>query len=173
MRTIILSLTLFISLHAAAELIAVDDNSFHLRVQMEVPVTPDVAYARFLEVGQWWDGNHSWFGAAGNFSLEPSAGGCFCERDGDRSALHMTVSYVNPGQEIRMVGGLGPLQGLALHGAMTFRFDTVEGRHYVTHEYRVMGFVEGGLKPLAPVVDQVQTGQVQRLGAYIDKHVAN
>ena len=156
---------LLVALPAQSEVVASTDASFHIRIQLELPVPPGEAYNKFIDIGSWWDSNHTWFGDAAGLSIEPKAGGCFCERDGDRSALHMLVSYVNPGQEIKMVGGLGPLQGLGLHGAMSFRFVTVDGKHFLVHEYRVIGTVENGLKNLADVVDQVQRGQLDRLVA--------
>jgi len=93
-----------------------------------------------------------------------AAGGCFCEVDGEKSALHMIVSYVDPGKEMRMLGGLGPLAGLALHGAMSWRFEPLgSGGTRIIHTYRVAGYLPDGLDSLAPVVDAVQTNQVARL----------
>ncbi|XOV86300.1 MAG: SRPBCC domain-containing protein [Pseudomonadota bacterium] len=124
------------------------------------------AYAQFLRVNEWWDGNHSWFGRAEGFSIDPRAGGCFCEVAGERSHLHMTVSHVDPGVEVRMIGGLGPLQDLALQGAMVWRFEALpEGGTRIIHSYRVSGYLKDGLTGLAPAVDSVQGIQFSRLVA--------
>ncbi len=165
MKTLILPLALLAAAHAQAEVMASGETGFAIRHQVQVPVPPDQAYAQFIKVGQWWDGDHSWFGDAEGFYIEPRAGGCFCEKNGDRQALHMTVTYVDPGKEMRMTGGLGPLQMMGLSGGMSWTFEAVEGGTRITHSYAVSGFAEGGLTKLAPVVDAVQGHQLSRLKA--------
>lgn len=65
------------------------------------------------EVHAWWDAANSYSGDAANFYLEPRALGCFCEKlPGGGSIAHMQVVYVEPGAVLRMLGGLGPLQGM-------------------------------------------------------------
>lgn len=160
----IILLASVLSSPAGAEVTHAADGGFSLRIEAEVPASPAAVWTQFVAVGEWWDADHSWFGKSENFSLEPAAGGCFCEREGDRSALHMLVSWVDPGRELRMIGGLGPLQGLALHGAMSWRFEPLDtGGTRIVHTYRVMGYLEDGLGGLAPVVDRVQSLQVSRL----------
>ncbi|HIG44808.1 MAG: hypothetical protein ABGY96_22845 [bacterium] len=79
----------------------------------------------------------------------------------------MIVSYVNPGKEVRLIGGLGPLQGMAIHGAMSFRFlrvdktSTSETETRIIFEYKVMG--ASGLESLAEIVNTVQTMQLEML----------
>ncbi|MEM7280361.1 MAG: SRPBCC domain-containing protein, partial [Pseudomonadota bacterium] len=155
------------SLHA--EVMDSADDGFHLKIIVEVDVPRGETYRQFLRVGEWWNSDHTWFGDAKNMYIEPVAGGCFCEVDGGQSVLHMLVSFVRPGRTIRMLGGLGPLQEMGLQGVMTFQFDDIDGGGTrVTHEYRVTGYAKGGLKGLAPVVDQVQRDQVQRLKARLE-----
>lgn len=163
-----LALLLATPLPATADVIDAAPTGFHIKTEKTVNATPEQVYAAFLDVHLWWDGEHSWFGDAANFRLEPRAGGCFCEISGDRSVLHMTVSYVDPGKEVRLLGGLGPLQSMGLSGAMVFRFETHEDKHTkIVHEYRVTGYAKEGLEGLAPVVDAVQTHQVSRLVAHV------
>ena len=152
-----------------AEVVASANAGFEIRIETAVDAPPAEVWAQFLAVGEWWDGEHSWFGKAENFSIEPRAGGCFCETEGDKSVLHMLVSYVNPQtHEMRMIGGLGPLQGLALHGAMVWKFEPTEsGGTRTVHTYRVMGYMKEGLDTLAPVVNRVQAIQVARLSARV------
>ena len=155
---------------AMAEVIDAADAGFHLEISREVAVTPAQAYAQFLRVHEWWDADHTWFGSAENLSIDPRAGGCFCERSGGREVLHMTVSYVDPGVELRMLGGLGPLQGMGLHGAMAWKFEAVDkGGTRIVHSYRVAGYASGGLRDLAAIVDRVQTGQVEGLRARLQQ----
>ncbi len=150
-----------------AEVMSSAPEGFEVRFTAEVAdVSAAQAYAQFLRVHEWWDANHSWFGTAEGFSIDPRAGGCFCEVSGDRSHLHMTVSHVDPGVEIRMIGGLGPLQDLALQGAMVWRFEALaDGGTRVIHSYRVAGYLKDGLTGLASAVDSVQGIQFGRLVA--------
>ncbi|WP_341502660.1 SRPBCC family protein [Gallaecimonas sp. GXIMD4217] len=169
MKRLILPLALLAGA-AQAEVLSAADNGFAIQHQVLVPVAPEKAYAQFLRVGQWWDGEHSWFGDASKFSIQPRAGGCFCEIDGDRQVLHMTVTYVDPGRELRMVGGLGPLQMMGLSGGMAWQFEAVEGGTRIRHSYAVSGYAEGGLSKLAVVVDRVQGHQLERLRARLTPH---
>lgn len=151
-----------------AEVIRSAPDGFEVKVEMEVDANKAATYEQFLRVYEWWDGDHSWFGKASGFSLDARAGGCFCEVDGDKSVMHMQVSFVDPGNRVAMIGGLGPLQDLGLYGAMSWTFEPVsEEKTKVVHVYRVMGYYPDGLEELAVAVDQVQTIQVSRLAAKI------
>lgn len=153
---------------ARAEVLESAANGFVLEISVEVPSTPEQSYAQFLRIGEWWDGEHSWFGKAENFSLEPHVGGCFCEIDGDREAQHMRVSFVQPNKEMRLLGGLGPLQMMSVHGAMSWQFVATETGTKIIHRYTVSGYSRDGLDKLAAVVDQVQSIQVNRLATKLN-----
>jgi len=155
---------------ANAEVMNKSAASFSIEIKVETGQSIETVYQQFLNVSDWWDGEHSWFGSAENFYLEPKAGGCFCEVDGDRQVQHMVVSYVEPNKEVRMLGGLGPLQMMAVNGAMSWSFKDLEnGKTLITHRYTVTGYYDEGLDKLAPVVDAVQTGQVKRLVESLSK----
>jgi hypothetical protein len=78
--------------------------------------------------------------------------------------MHMTVSFVNPNKEIRMLRGLGPLQMMAVQGAMSWAFEEMsDGSTRVRHRYTMLGNAGQKLDQLAPIVDQVQAGQLDRL----------
>lgn len=162
MKKCFLLMALTFNLHA--EVISSGPNGFLINIEETVPASAAVAYDQFLRAGEWWDSDHTWFGEAGNLSIDARAGGCFCERSGGREALHMTVSYVDPGKEVRMVGGLGPLQAMGLTGGMTWKFITLgENETRIVHGYQVTGYSADGLESLAAVVDRVQSLQVGRL----------
>ena len=145
---------------AHAEVLSSAATGFSLKITGQAPVSPDQAYAQFIKVADWWDASHSYYGDSNNFSIEPRAGGCFCEKSGDNEVLHMLVTFVRPGVEVRMVGGLGPLQMMGVHGGMSWTFTQLEdGNTLITQTYNVTGYSEGGLAGLAPIVDAVQTGQ--------------
>ncbi len=80
----------------------------------------------------------------------------------------MRVVFANPGKTLRLLGGLGPLQEMAVEGSMNFELKADEKGQTVLHyRYAVSGHVPGGLKGIAGPVDQVQLGQLQRLQSYI------
>ena len=133
-----------------------------------VPVTADAAWqALVADVGRWWPADHTWWGDASKLSIDARAGGCFCEIDGPRQAWHMSVHFVDPGKLLRMTGGLGPLQGLGLHGALEWRLAAVEGGTRITLHYRVGGYSPDDLSKFAPVVDQVQAQQLGGLARHL------
>lgn len=125
-------------------------------------------YAALVKIGSWWDGNHTWSGQAQNLSLDPRAGGCFCEKLPNGSVQHMTVVYADPGKQLRLAGGLGPLQGLAASGAMTFALKGGDDGTRVTLDYMVGGYMPGGIGTLAHPVDGVIGVQLARAKRFVE-----
>ncbi len=150
---------------ALAEVESAGETGFVIKHRLELAAEPKAAYQAFVEkIGQWWPADHTWSGEARNLYLEPKAGGCFCERlpDGG-SALHMTVTYIAPSKEIRMTGGLGPLQMMGIHGAMQITLEPAEHGTTLNFRYTATGYAEGGLSKLAEIVDGVQGMQLNGL----------
>lgn len=157
-------LFLLLPFFANAEVIHQSPQGFTITIEKTVNVSAEKAYQQFLKVDQWWNSEHTWFGDAKNLYIEPKVNGCFCEVDGDKQALHMTVSYINPNKEVRMIGGLGPLQMMGIHGGMSWQFiELSPNKTQIKHQYQVVGVIQGGLDKLAPIVDKVQTIQVTGL----------
>ena len=147
-----------------SQVIDSDKHGFQIKIESQVNVDKATAYQQFINIGQWWSADHTWFGEANNLSIDAKLGGCFCEIAGDKQALHMTISYVDGNNEIRMIGGLGPLQMMGITGGMAWKFDAIDATHTkITLHYQVTGYVKGGLTKLAPLVDKVQQLQVTRL----------
>ena len=67
-----------------------------------------------------------------------------------------------------MTGGLGPLQGMGMYGALDWVFESNDLGTQVTMTYRVNGISEGGFAELAPIVDQVQGLQLGGLKTLLD-----
>ncbi|MCX7063891.1 MAG: SRPBCC domain-containing protein [Proteobacteria bacterium] len=121
------------------------------------------------QVSRWWDPQHSYSGDAANFSIDARPGGCFCERLTDGGVMHMTVVFAQRDTTLRMLGGLGPLQEMAVTGSMTFSLsDADAGTTRLNYRYAVGGYSPEGLQELAIPVDQVQLGQLQRLKRFIE-----
>jgi len=152
-----------------ADVINSSEHGFELRIEKTVNSDPMTIYRQFIRIGEWWDPEHTFFGKARKLSIEPRAGGCFCEKSADREVLHMTVSYVDPGKEIHMIGGLGPLQMMGVHGGWSWQFEALpENRTNIILNYQVVGFLPGGLDSLAKVVNGVQENQVERLVSAVE-----
>ncbi|MDI9240138.1 SRPBCC domain-containing protein [Lysobacter sp. LF1] len=136
-----------------------------------VPVDAATAWKALVhDVDRWWPKDHTWWGKESKLSIDARAGACFCEIAGARQAQHMTVTFVDPGTTLRMVGGLGPLQGMGLHGALEFRLAPADnGGTRITLYYRVGGYSPDDLGKFAPVVDQVQAVQLRGLADYLRK----
>ena len=145
-------------------------SGFTLENSQVVPVDADTAWRALVnDVGKWWPEDHTWWGNAADLSIDATAGGCFCERHGAQQAQHMTVTFVDPGQTLRMIGGLGPLQGMGLHGALEFRLAKVEGGTKITLWYRAGGYTPDDLSKFVAMVDQVQGQQLGGLAEFIRK----
>jgi hypothetical protein len=66
-----------------------------------------------------------------------------------------------------MTGGLGPLQGMGLDGALEWRLAKTEGGTRITLWYRAGGYTPDDLTKFVPVVDQVQGVQLGGLADYL------
>lgn len=156
-------------LAAKAEVVDSSPSGFTLENSALVAADADQVWHVLVgEVGRWWPADHTWWGDAGRLSIEARAGGCFCERNGDKQARHLEVVFVDPGRVLRMTGGLGPLQGMGLHGALEFRLAAVEGGGTrITLWYRVGGYSPDDLSGFATVVDRVQAQQLDGLVQFL------
>ena len=152
-----------------ADVVDSSPGGFGTTVTVTVNAPSGRAYAALAKIGLWWNKDHTWSGDSANLSLEARAGGCFCERlPGGGSVQHMAVIFAAPGKMLRLSGGLGPLQDLAISGVMTFAFAEANGATTITVTYKVGGYMPGGLTALAKPVDAVVTEQVMRMKSYIE-----
>lgn len=172
-----------LSVPAVAKVASVSDRGFVVQQVVEVSVAPDEAWATLIKPSEWWDSNHTWSGDAANLSIEPRAGGCFCEvlpnktspRAAPRGSVeHMRVVYIEQERVLRMVGALGPLQGEALNGTMTIQLKPEgEGsRTQILLEYVVGGYSRSAFEKLAGSVDgmlgEQLKGYVSKFGGAFD-----
>lgn len=154
---------------AHAEVKDATPAGFTLENAVTVPVEAGAAWRALVEeVDRWWPADHTWWGAGSLLSIDARAGGCFCERNGEQQAQHMLVTFVDPGRLLRLTGGLGPLQGMGLHGALEFRLaPAAGGGTTITLFYRAGGYTPDDLSKFAPVVDKVQALQLGGLGNHL------
>lgn len=155
---------------ADAEVKVVSAHGFTIENQIKADASVDKVWQALTQnVDSWWPKDHSWWN--GRFSIDATAGGCFCEILDDKSAEHMRIVFVDPEKTLRMVGGLGPLQGMGLYGAMDFKLSTTEqGGSTVSIHYSVHGMSENGFEQLATIVDQVQAIQLGGLKEYLSSN---
>lgn len=153
-----------------SEVQSIAETGFILENKIQVAADAATTWQAFVEeVDNWWPKDHSWWLEEGTFSIEPYAGGCFCERASDgRSAEHMHIAFVDPGKALGMTGGLGPLQGMGMFGALTFTFTEIENGTQVTMTYQVNGINPDGFEQLAPIVDTVQGLQIGGLQRFLE-----
>jgi uncharacterized protein YndB with AHSA1/START domain len=155
---------------ARAEVADSSAYGFTVKTTVTVAAPSDAVFLALVDdVGDWWNPEHTYSGASENLTIDPYAGGCFCEQlEGDGSIQHMQVIYVQPGKTLRMVGALGPLQGLGVCGSMTWEFAREDPGSRIEMTYAVGGYGAGGLAKWAGVVDTVLSDQVERLKAYVE-----
>jgi len=146
-------------------------SGFTTRNVAVIAAAPAEVYHRLVkDVGRWWDPAHTYSKNAANLSIDDRAGGLFLEKlEGGGSVAHMTVAYAEPGQALRLLGGMGPLQALGLNGSMTWTLKPEGAGTQVELVYAVGGYRPGGLDAMAPIVDKVLADQLHRLKAYCEK----
>jgi len=152
---------------ATAEVVSAGPSGFVVRTESVTARDLAAAWQRLVRVQQWWSQEHTYSGDAANLSLQLTPGGCWCEKLPGRGFVrHMEVVYVAPRHTLRLVGGLGPLQGMGAAGALTFTLKPMgPGQTTVTAEYAVSGYVPGGFGELAAAVDGVLSEQLRRYAA--------
>ena len=135
----------------------------------EVKASPDQLWQAVVQLPRWWSGEHSYSGQGSNMTLDPQAGGCWCERWGDgNSVQHGHVVQVQTGRTLRLYANLGPLQELPVNGVLTFTIAMQETKTILRMTYRVSGPPDAGLDKLAPLVDQVIGQQFKRLKSLVE-----
>ncbi len=174
-KGIVLSLVILWSgITGSAEVVDATTSGFTVGSKILIRAAPGEVFAVLAKkVGQWWDPRHSFSGVGRNLYLESRAGGCFCERLEKGGVRHLEVVWVEREKSLRMVGGLGPLQGMGVAGSLTIELKPVDAGTELEWVYRVGGYRPGGLEALATPVDAVLTAQFQRLRNFSERGRAN
>lgn len=162
---------------AHAEVVSASDAGFVSRVTVDVKASAADAWPVMTTPSGWWMDRHTFSGTAANLTLMPSAGGCFCEKlpaaddkSGQAKVLrpgsveHMRVVYAQPGEALRMIGGLGPLQSEAVAAALTMTLKPIAGGTRITWVYVVGGYTRFKPAEISKMVDAVMAAQITRLG---------
>lgn len=159
---------------AVAEVVDSSADHFVTRDSVTVKAAPKAAWLALIDPSGWWDKGHTWSGSSANLSLEPQAGGCFCERLPEKdtasevglagSALHMTVVMAEPMKVLRMRGALGPLQSEPVDGVLTVTMQAAAGGGTkLVWEYVVGGHMRYPVDKISASVDEVMSEQLGHL----------
>jgi Polyketide cyclase / dehydrase and lipid transport len=157
---------------ALAEVHETSPSGFVIRLSADVPATPQRAWATLIAPSRWWDADHTYSKQATNLSIDPRAGGCFCEvlpnpvspKAAPRGSVeHMRVVYVEEPRALRMSGALGPFQAGAATGTLTIYLRPQGEGTRILWEYVYGGFVRGEVAQHASAVDSMLAGQLRGL----------
>lgn len=166
---VLAAMLLCLSMAARAEVTDLNASGFVSKHETTVNASAGEAYKAFVGIAQWWNPAHTYSGDAANLTIDARPGGCFCERLPDGGGVqHLAVVYVAPGKALRLVGGLGPLQGSGVAGSMTWSFTPAASGTRIGLSYSVGGYFQGGFDKIAPAVDGVLGEQITRLKALIE-----
>ena len=159
-----------IATQANGDVLDAAPGGFTISFQTEISAARiDVYNAAVNNIGDWWSDDHTYTGNAGNMYLEAKTQGCFCEKLGDSGGVvHLIVTFVDPGEMLRLTGGLGPLGLMGVNGNMTWEFTDSEEGTIVTLNYALGGYMDGGLDSIAEAVDGVLVEQMTSLKAFVE-----
>lgn len=157
-----------------AEILKAEPGGFVIRIEAQLADQPDAVYGALTErVAEWWHAAHTYSGQADNLYIEAQAQGCFCEAlPGGGSVQHMLVVFAAPGRMLRMQGGLGPLQSLAVTGSLSWHLHANDEGTRLELVYNVAGYLPDGLDAWAKPVESVLIDQVTRLKQLIETGTA-
>lgn len=159
---------------AHAAVTDVTSNGFTLKESAEIAATPDQVYAALIRPSRWWSKDHTFSGDAAKLTLNARAGGCFCESlAGGGSVLHLSVVYAARGESLRLTGMLGPFQGIAGNGVMTWTIAPAKKGIRLEMTYQVAGYANASVSgrsyaDWAKAGDGVLAEQVSRLKQFIE-----
>lgn len=175
--TVLAAATLTAAMPLSATVAETSERGFVTQDQADVAASPLDTWLALIRPAAWWNDAHTWSADAGNMTLTPQAGGCFCERvpgedreDGfslDGSVQHMTVIQAYPLRNLRMRGGLGPLQGEPATGVLTITLEEIAGGTRIRWEYVVGGSMRYEVASISQAVDAVMSQQLHGLRDYL------
>ena len=153
---------------ASAKVRSANDVGFSVASSVRIDRDARSIYTLIAKPARWWSREHSYSGDTANLSMNPRAGGCFCERlpgaDGSAGSVeHARVILADPYKRLRLSGALGPLQADAVIGTLEFTLTPADKGVEVTISYIAAGSMRTGPRQIAPVVDRVLAEQLASL----------
>jgi uncharacterized protein YndB with AHSA1/START domain len=157
-------------LPAAAAVVSVAANGCTVRQTVHLAASPQQVYDALVKPAKWWNPAHSFTNDSNNLTIDARAGGCFCEKlPGGGSAEHMTVVFASPGKALTLRGALGPFQGQAVQGALSWVLTPSGTQTDLTVTFSLGGYLTlaGGFEKWATLADEVFASQVANLQKFI------
>jgi uncharacterized protein YndB with AHSA1/START domain len=148
----------------------VTPNGFLVKFEVSVNAPAAKVYDALVgQIGSWWDPEHTYSGDAKNLSIDARPGGCFCEKLPNGGGIeHARVIYVAPREVLRLSGALGPLQASGVAGTLTWKLTSGTNNTRIQLSYSAGGFIDGGFEKIAPAVESVLRGQLDRLKQFAE-----
>jgi hypothetical protein len=174
MRFLVLGLALLAVAAGApvawADIVSASPSTFVLHAQRTISAQPERVWNSLVQVGRWWDPEHSYSRDGRFMSLDPRAGGCWCERWRGGSVEHGRVILVmnqDGMRTLRIAAPLGPLQGMAVNAILTFTVTADTAGAKIDMTYRVSGDPSLSLDQVGPGVNTVIMEQYERLIRFV------
>jgi uncharacterized protein YndB with AHSA1/START domain len=149
------ALLAMLPLAAGAEVKLATADAMLIRHEFRIEAPAAKAWDTLVHPERYWPSDHTWSGRRESLSLEPVAGGCYCERWDGGSARHGQVVMAVPGKTLKLDAALGPFLEMAISGILAVSLEEMDGNTTAVVTYRVSGDPAHQLDALAPIVDQV------------------
>lgn len=169
MRNLLFAAALVIAAPVQAAVVDAGATGMEVKHAVHIAAPPQKVWEALIQPSRWWSSEHTFSGSAANLSLDPKAGGRWCETlPNGGSVMHMTVGFIAPPRSLVLRGALGPFYNLGIEGAMVWTLATKNGAAKdaetdVTLNYRAGGYVKDGFGKWAEPVDGVLAEQIARL----------
>lgn len=139
-------------LASAAEVKLAAPDGMLIVHQFQIAAPSAKAWESLVHPERWWPEDHTWSGKRASLSLDPKAGGCYCERWDGGSAEHGRVVMAIPGKTLKLDAALGPFLDMGVSGVLSITLTEKEGVTTADVSYRVSGDPAHKLDGLAPIV---------------------
>ena len=142
-------------LAAGAEVKLAQTDAMLIEHRFTIAAPASKAWETLVHPERYWPADHTWSGKRESLSIDPVAGGCYCERWDGGSAVHGRVVMAVPGKSLVLNAALGPFLEMAISGILAIKLEERDGVTTAVMTYRVSGDAEHKLDQLAPIVDQI------------------
>jgi uncharacterized protein YndB with AHSA1/START domain len=149
------ALLVLLPLAAGAEVKLAQADAMLIEHRFTIAARASKAWETLVHPERYWPADHTWSGKRESLSIDPVAGGCYCERWDGGSAVHGRVVMAVPGKALTLNAALGPFLEMAISGILAIKLEEKDGVTTAVVIYRVSGDAEHKLDQLAPIVDRV------------------
>lgn len=164
MKNAVLAVALLGAAPAQAAVVNVGASGFEIQHTVHIAAAPQKVWEVLIQPAKFWSSDHTFSGKASNLTMEPKAGGCWCETlPNGGSVQHMAVGFFAPPKTLVLRGSLGPFFNLGADGAMAWTLAPAGAETDVMLTFRAGGYVKDGFAKWSAPVDQVLGEQIAHL----------